>query len=397
MKSILVSCYLLVGAFSTFSQVNIDTFLTFTPTSKEVGCMKHFKPNARIIEPFNNYVLAKISEAMYAERLDYMFRFFQNDRKPVDSIPSTAWLKAHPILNDTNFEQAFIARFKHMFPIEDSVQFKFISATKYIEGFFGRTTKIGFDPELLVISTTQYCIVVYRGTDMMGSNKRGEWIGTDFHGWKTRKNPLYPDGRIHKGFAKCVELIQPKLEAYLKEINAQDKPIWVTGHSLGGSMALLSALELDKSKFNVPLIHIYSSPNSIGNQKFVDAIPDSSKNKIERFEFYLDPFPMIWTPGYAPIGHRTWILPDWRMMVDIPPRTFKRKKYKCKDCSDEMRENLRFAFQKNFFKLPTEIHNHNPQWYTKALFHYLSPEEKANCPDVDDSFPFIYYGWSEAK
>lgn len=397
MKYFIVSCFIWLGINTAFAQINIDTFLTFTPTSKELGCMQHFKPKATKVEPFNNYVLAKISESMYAERLDYMFRYFQNDRKPVDSIPSTGWLKQHPILNDTNFELAFVSRFKHMFPIEDSVQFKFIYQTKYIQGFFGRTTKIGYDPELVVISTTKYCIVVYRGTDMMEGNKRGEWIGTDFHGWKTRKCDLYPEGRVHKGFSKCVELIQPELEHYLSEIKIGSKPIWVTGHSLGGAMALLSAIELEKNGFTIPLIHIYGSPNSIGNQKFVDAIPKSLKNKIQRFEFYLDPFPMLWTPGYAKIGHRTWIMPDWSMMIDIPHRTFKGRDFKCKGCSEEMQEKLKFAFEKNFFKLPTEIHNHNPQWYTKALFHYLTAEEKSNCPDIDDSFPFIYYGWEESK
>jgi hypothetical protein len=29
--------------------------------------------------------------------------------------------------------------------------------------------------------------------------------------------------------------------------------------------------------------------------------------------------------------------------------------------------------------------------------HYLTPEEKANCPDIDDSFPYVYYGWKEGK
>ncbi len=397
MNYILVYLYIFCGTFSALSQVNIETFITFTPSSKEIGCMNHFKENADKVEPFNNYVLAKISETMYSERLDYMFRFFQNDRKPIDSIPSTRWLKQNPILNDTNFEMAFVARFKHMFPEEDSVQFKFIYKTKYILGFFGRTTKIGFDPELVVISTNKYAIVVYRGTDMMEGNRRGEWIGTDFHGWKTRKCATFPEGRVHKGFAKSTELIQPNLEEYLKSINIGIKPIWVTGHSLGGAMAILSAIQLNKNGFKVAPIHVYAAPNSIGNQKFVDAIPEKIKNQIWRFEFYLDPFPMLWTPGYASLGHRTWIMPDWSMMVDIPHRTFKRKDYKCKDCTPAMQKKLNYAFKKNLFKLPTEIHNHNPQWYTKALYHYLSSEEQLNCPDIDDSFPFIYYGWEESK
>lgn len=359
--------------------------------------MRHFKKDATHSDPYNNYILAKLAETMYSERLDYMYRYFQNDRKPVDSIPSTGWLKEHPILNDTIFEQAFGNRFKHMFLPEDSVIFKFIHKTEYIKNIFGKTTKIGFDPEVMVISTKTYTIIVWRGTDMMENNKLGEWVGTDFHAWKTGKSTYFNEGRIHKGFNKSLELIHPDLEAYLDTIQAKDKPVFVTGHSLGGAMAILTAFRLDQLGYNLPKVFVYGTPNSIVNKKFIENTPTTIVDKIERFEFYLDPFPMLWIPGYTSFGHRTWVLPDWKMMVDIPPRTFSTRKYKCKDCPKAMKQTIEFAFEKNFFRLPTKVHNHNPQWYTKALVHYISKDELENCPDIDDSFPFIYYGWEESR
>lgn len=398
MKKIAVLFFGLILSFrNTAQETDMNAFLSFTPTQKEIGCMKYFNPKSTNIDPFNNYILAKMNEAMYTERLDYMYRFFQNGRKPVDSIPSTHWLKKNPILIDDHFEEAFEKRFKHMFNPSDSVRFKFLHLVKYITGPFGLKTKLGYDPELIVISTTTYTILVYRGTDIMEDNIRGEWIGTDFRAWKTGKSPLYPVGRVHKGFSECIELIQPYLEDYLKEINAIDKPIWVTGHSLGGAMAILSSYELEKKGFNVPIIYVYGTPNSIGNKKMIESMGNTFLDKINRFEFYLDPFPMLWTPGYYSFGHRNWIMPDWSMMVDVPPRYFGARRTKCPNCDEKQEENLKYAFEKNFFSLPVEIYHHNPQWYTKALVHYLPSEEKQNCPDIDDSFPYIYYGWEEAK
>lgn len=396
MKSIVLFLLIILKSVA-FSQSFIDTFLTFTPTAKEIGCMKHFQPSATEYSAFNNYILAKMSETMYAERLDYMYRFFQNNRKPVDSIPSTGWLKRHPILNDSNFERAFINRFQHMFQEEDSVQFKFLQKTKYIQTLRGKESTIGFDPELIVISTTSYVIIVYRGTDMMEENIRGEWIGTDFNLFKTKKSNYFEKGRVHRGFLKSTELIHPYLEEYLTSINAKKKPVWVTGHSLGGSMAIISAARLHQLGYTIPRVNVYGTPNSIVNKRFITNSNPSFIAKIYRHEFYLDPFPMLWSPGYASFGHRTWILPDWSMMAELPHRSFKKRKWKCRECTEEMQLKLEYAMRKNFFKLPTEIHHHNPQWYTKALVHYLSEEEKQNCPDIDDSFPFIYYGWDEAR
>jgi len=359
--------------------------------------MRHFNKDATNADPYNNYILAKLSETMYAERLDYMYRYFHNGRKPVDSIPSTSWLKEHPILTDTIFEQAFANRFNHMFLPEDKVVFKFIRQAKYLKNVFGKTKKIGYDPEVMVISTETYSIIVWRGTDMMENNKMGEWIGTDFQAWKTGKSIYFKEGRIHKGFNKSLELIHPELEEYLESINAKQNPVFVTGHSLGGAMAILTAFRLNQLGYQLPKIFVYGTPNSIVNKKFIENTPAAIVDKIERFEFYLDPFPMLWTPGYTSFGHRNWVMPDWTIMVNIPPRTFAARKYRCKDCTKQTQQTINYAFEKNFFKLPTKIHNHNPQWFTKTLVHHLSKDELENCPDIDDSFPFIYYGWEEAR
>lgn len=377
------------------AQSFIDTFTTFTPLEKEIECMHYFSALKPVDDRFNTYILSKFSETMYPERLDYMFRFFQNDRKPVDSVPSTSWLKKHAIINDTNFEYAFKKRFEHMFDEGDHVRFKYIQAIKYINNPFKKADTYGFDPELMVISTDSYVIIAYRGTDMMENNVKGEWIGTDFNFLKA-KNTTYFGGRIHRGFLHSFEIIEKQLSNYLNEIGAKDKPIWITGHSLGGSMATLTGIFLANEQYNVQGIYPFGSPNPLGNRKFVRSIDKQTLASIHRYEFSMDPVSIMTWIGYKSFGERNWISSDYHLYQKIPHRALRLYRIKGKKISKTQKKQLRFALKLNIFRTPYRFHHHNPQWIVKALVNHLPEGMENHCPDIDDSFPFIYYAWEKA-
>ena len=396
MRPILIA-FLCCAWFFGRTQTFIDTFTTFTPSPREVACMQHFEPCLEDAGIYNTYVLAKLAETMYPERLDYMFRFFQNDRKPIDSIPSTAWLKQHAIINDTNFEQAFTRRFEHYFVPEDRATFKYLQATYFLDPWIGKQKKNGFDPEVVVISTERYIIVAYRGTDMMEDERWGEWIGTDFNFLKAQSNRYFGRAKIHRGFLHSFELIQPKLLRYLKSIDAGDKPIWVTGHSLGGAMAILTGLDLFKRGYCIQGVKAFGTPNALGDQHFVNQLPEAFLAKIERYEFCMDPVPILWSPGYVSFGKRNWISDEYALFLDIPHRSFQLKDNDLAHLEANLQSDLKLALHKNIFALPYEFHHHNPQWYVKSLILHLSDQQRQNCPEIDDSFPFIYYGWEKAR
>src|SRR5262249_49281014 len=50
------------------------------------------------------------------------------------------------------------------------------------------------------------------------------------------------DGRVHLGFSSALRRTWSKFEPILEE--AQDKPLFLTGHSMGGALSVLSACRL---------------------------------------------------------------------------------------------------------------------------------------------------------
>jgi len=75
-------------------------------------------------------------------------------------------------------------------------------------------------------------------------------------------------GRVHRGFyAEYNKVIPGIKEALTKHNKKGDKTVWVTGHSLGGAMAVLVAAELRPNGG----LHTFGQPR-VGNAEFLKAL-----------------------------------------------------------------------------------------------------------------------------
>lgn len=103
--------------------------------------------------------------------------------------------------------------------------------------------------------------------------------------------------RFHEGFVTAIESVWPDV---LKLVEAEqqrlERPIWVTGHSLGGALALLAGWLLTRKMLSVTQIVTFGAP-MIGNQLAVDAINREFGSKISRFVTPPDPVPRL--PMYS--------------------------------------------------------------------------------------------------
>lgn len=129
-------------------------------------------------------------------------------------------------------------------------------------------------------------------------------------------------GSVHQGFSEATISIWPDVEKFLKE-RAQNKPVWVTGHSLGGAIATIIAARIvhNEKVGNLAALYTFGQPR-VGNKKFhkefTKKIGGQSKLKKQVFRIYraADPVPMMPYFGYTHIsGERCYIARSGEMTI----------------------------------------------------------------------------------
>ena len=103
-----------------------------------------------------------------------------------------------------------------------------------------------------------YVVLGFRGTDSIAT-----WLTDDQIIQLER--PPYP-GKVHRGFADALDGIWTKLKTMLLQ-TLDNRPLYVTGHSLGGALASLAAYRLAKEGKPVRATYTFGSPR-VGNLDF---------------------------------------------------------------------------------------------------------------------------------
>lgn len=114
-----------------------------------------------------------------------------------------------------------------------------------------------------VFSTQYDCVVVFRGTEPADIND----IKADVDAVMVVAETV---GKVHRGFKREVDDLWNEVEAALKE---NVKPLWFTGHSLGGAMATISAGRciLSPIPSNPEGLFTYGSPR-VGNRRYINFV-----------------------------------------------------------------------------------------------------------------------------
>lgn len=235
----------------------------------------------------------------------------------------------------------------------------------------------GYDPEAVIISTKDYIIINFRGTDRIGTRwygpmdllmySAGEWAVTDFNAF-LMPPPYNMPGKVHKGFNESLQLIMPRLVDSLTKLNYQSKKVWVTGHSLGAAHAQLCGTYLKKG-YNIPVfaVYAYAAPH-VGDADFVKEMdrlfPGTT---LQRFDFKNDPATLVplYIMGYARAGTRNYY-------------------------SQEQGANYFFnAAEEHWSRIVSDLPAfcyHHTHWYTRAAYFELIDANPSmaskvpNCP-----------------
>jgi subtilisin family serine protease len=104
--------------------------------------------------------------------------------------------------------------------------------------------------EFFCAATSSKAVLAIRGTDSLA-----DWLGNLKMGYQD-----HDLGRVHAGFAEFYATARESILRELEKLELKNDPIWLTGHSLGGALALFAASDLQHN-YNIAAIYTYGQPS----------------------------------------------------------------------------------------------------------------------------------------
>jgi pimeloyl-ACP methyl ester carboxylesterase len=89
------------------------------------------------------------------------------------------------------------------------------------------------------------------------------------------------DGLVHHGFSAALRRTWTKIETILDRL--EDKPLFITGHSMGGALAVLTACRLAKAGRAPAAIYTFGAPR-IGDKRFCEAYALPTYRVVNRLD-----------------------------------------------------------------------------------------------------------------
>jgi triacylglycerol lipase len=178
------------------------------------------------------------------------------------------------------------------------------------EGVKGFRDQLGLEARLISVDNTQVylaqnervLLVAFRGSQAPTTlDGLKDWLLTNANNYL-----ILPEGRIgtdfaaagvgarfHRGFLGALDDIwTPLFTAVTDVISSSERSVWVTGHSLGGALALLAAWRLQRNFITVHAVVTFGAP-MMGNEAAARAFEEEFAGKIFRYVNLEDPVPLL--------------------------------------------------------------------------------------------------------
>jgi hypothetical protein len=168
----------------------------------------------------------------------------------------------------------------------------------------------GLDAKLISVDNTQayvasnddHLVVSFRGSeDPTSIDGLNDWLLTN-----ALNLLVLPEGRLgtdlsaagvgarfHSGFVAAIgEVWDPLYAEVDARLKQRDRPLWITGHSLGGALALLAAWLFLRRTISPHQVYTFGAP-MIGNADAAKAFDREFAGKIFRYVNTPDPVPLL--------------------------------------------------------------------------------------------------------
>jgi hypothetical protein len=170
--------------------------------------------------------------------------------------------------------------------------------------------QLGLKARLISVDNTQVylaendkvLVIAFRGSQAPTSlDGFKDWLLTNANNYL-----ILPEGRIgtdfaaagvgtrfHRGFMQALDVIwEPLFAGTTKAMESSERPLWITGHSLGGALALMAAWRLLRNFVSVHEIVTFGAP-MVGNEAAARAFDQEFAGKIFRYVNLEDPVPLL--------------------------------------------------------------------------------------------------------
>lgn len=229
-----------------------------------------------------SWLMAFISELAYI-RFNPIFKNSSKERfiKQVSKLIAKEDIKVLDMLIETVGYDADEEKKK----LEENVKFLNL---KLIKTFDNNGT------QAILLENDTYIFLGFRGTEATSMKD----IKSDF---KATIKTCETGGKIHTGFDKAFGQVAVEIQQFLNQDEFKDKPLFITGHSLGGALATVATKKLTH-KGGIASCYTFGSPR-IGNVDWATGI----KTPIYRVVNAVDPVTMV-PPSGVTIEISSWVL-----------------------------------------------------------------------------------------
>lgn len=140
-----------------------------------------------------------------------------------------------------------------------------------------------------VACNEDFAVLAFRGTEA----DRMKDIRADA---KATQTTCPTGGRVHSGFKEQYDDALDRVEETLDQEEVKRKPLFITGHSLGGAVAIIATRRLNSER-HIAACYTFGSPR-VGTEEWVSQI----KSPIYRMVNSADPVPMVPLSGTVIFG-----------------------------------------------------------------------------------------------
>jgi len=127
-----------------------------------------------------------------------------------------------------------------------------------------------------------------------------EWIDylTDLTFASKPETMLGIPGQVHTGFLNVLDRSWLKVLSAVQSRATNGKPVFLTGHSMGGAQAVITATRLARLGFNIDSLYIYAVPR-IGDDTYAAFVEKMFPDRLWRFVNSEDIVPRLPPPSVA--------------------------------------------------------------------------------------------------